>query len=429
MRFIYAILLGLSLHSASSLANSGLTGVCARSPQVKAALEKSLKKTCDAISPRDLLALSSLTVGAFDQPLQLQGGDFQGLTKLTTLTVAFGAILKEIPARVFVGLDNLKNLVLDDTGTEVMTRDSFAGIPHLESLNLNSLRALQMDVDEFSLVPELKTLSVGNSFLRKIPSDAFQGLSKLTSLIVGGLDGSPDSVVVERGAFARLHSLRSLELVSGASGFDPNWAEDLDELTSLDLNGGTETPNNFDLSTLARMKKLTRLQLSGIKISVPLLTSAVHAPLTELALLNSGLSEIPANGFVSYPHLKILRIMGSPIRALNTGFEGLLQLEEVSLYADDIESFGPSVFRDVQHLRLLVLSDNENFGWKGFATSGLKSLGRLEANWIGFCGIGANPFTRVHVSVLDLGQVYEPRCVTQAIRHSVGKVIEDSSGS
>jgi Leucine-rich repeat (LRR) protein len=210
----------------------------------------------------------------------------------------------------FAHLKDLKNVVaLDCYYCEFITEDAIASVkewPKLEQLNLRGTKVTSRVFEHLARITTLRRLDVA---FTQIDDDGFEhltALTKLERLVIGGnrLNGSalaalkllPSLVELDAGGIQRVDSgLWGLPLSA------ENLARlgELTQLRVLELNGatlndrGTDRPGHpdaerkalRDLSALARLVNLEKLDLSRQPVTIEALTPLAGLPkLRELRL-------------------------------------------------------------------------------------------------------------------------------------------------
>ncbi|XP_052791930.1 leucine-rich repeat and fibronectin type III domain-containing protein 1-like protein [Mya arenaria] len=111
----------------------------------------------------------------------LDPGDFQGLTKLFSLEIAWSQT-QTIQVGTFAGLGELHNLNLANNNIRRLTADTFKGLPKLRSLDLSGNKDCEFDSTMFTNIAILEELNLGDMNLRKIDNSLFSGLRHLKVL-------------------------------------------------------------------------------------------------------------------------------------------------------------------------------------------------------------------------------------------------------
>ena len=95
-----------------------------------------------------------------------------------------------IPDNFFVGLPNLKGIIIRKSNIRIITGKTFAGLNSLEFIDLTDSHIMIIEPDAFDSLPKLSKLYLGGIPLDTIPPDLISGLPSLTSLV------RPDGVEV-----------------------------------------------------------------------------------------------------------------------------------------------------------------------------------------------------------------------------------------
>ena len=135
------------------------TDVCTRTTEVRDAIVAAVagKSACGAITPTDLVGITTLAISNKATLTTLKSDDFGGLTNLTSLTLNNTGV-SSLPAGVFNDLAKLTTLTL--TG--------------------NALSSLSASI--FDKLTKLTTLSLTNNSLSSLPVGIFDKLTALTTL-------------------------------------------------------------------------------------------------------------------------------------------------------------------------------------------------------------------------------------------------------
>ncbi len=146
------IILSLLLVSSLSIANE----VCSRTAEVRQAIEASLQANCDQITSEDLKQISEILIQKVSH-LTLKSGDFNGLTKVDTLT-------------------------LDENGIETLPEDIFSGLTSLQDIFLSGNRLKVLPLGLFQNLPTVQMIDLSENQISNLPDHVFFGLTSLNFL-------------------------------------------------------------------------------------------------------------------------------------------------------------------------------------------------------------------------------------------------------
>lgn len=156
----------------SQVAQAAFLPVCQRTPAVKKFLEQTLRKTCENITPEDLLTVKRIAVG-HQNISQFQADDFTGLTNLEILNIRSNPYTT-LPEGLMRDLIHLKTLVIISA----------------------ALRYFPDDFLEHN--PEVTHLHIFNTGLKSISESVFQRLEKARFLKEIDFDATLQSAEQER---------------------------------------------------------------------------------------------------------------------------------------------------------------------------------------------------------------------------------------
>ena len=194
------------------------TGICGRTEQVRDMIVAKISgvTACALVTDTHLAAITDMLNLESQGITALAAGDFDGLTALTTLSLANNS-LSTLPAGVFDELTALTTLGLYDNSLSTLDDDVFDELTALTQLGLaaNSLTTLDdgvfdeltslrvlylhdnslttLDDDVFDELISLTRLSLSNNSLTTLPDDVFEKLTALTALYLSRNPGAPFS--------------------------------------------------------------------------------------------------------------------------------------------------------------------------------------------------------------------------------------------
>lgn len=122
----------------------------------------------------------SLVIGSDDMPLTLTTHSLTGLSMLEKLVIN-NLELKLLKKDMFVGMPNLKELILTGNITEI-EYDAFLEVNQLEKLILTSCQIRNLSMDSFVGLQKLRYLDLSNNLLEYLPPGIFDQLYNLKEL-------------------------------------------------------------------------------------------------------------------------------------------------------------------------------------------------------------------------------------------------------
>ena len=286
--------------------------VCDRTPQVRDQIIRALRQLslfnksggCAAVDSTDLASIAQFptdTPGWGRQLTTFQAGDFDGLTRLGTLSVREGQ-LTELPEGLFDDLISLTFLTLQNNQLTALPEGLFDSLTSLKTLHLNNNQLTMLP--KLDSLTSLKTLHLNDNQLTMLPK-----LDSLTSLETLHLNDNQLTMLPKLNS---LTSLRFLRLHDN-------------RLTALPEGG---------------FAGLTRLQ--------------------SLRLQRNRLTALPEGAFDGLARLLTLNLYYNQLAALPEGvFDDLINLRFLQLGSNKLSALPEGVFAANSVLRTLVLSDNK----------------------------------------------------------------------
>ncbi len=303
------------------------------------AINSADEKTDFAVIPSS--HTTALTVRCRDSVLsRLDPDGFRSLVHLRKLTLD-GCSLREIPARAFWGLKNLRSLTVrtrEGSGVLKVDSDAFLGLGQLEELDLSANHVRYLSPNALCPVgPSLRTLNVSRN--------------ELTSLSDLG-----------RGSLACLRSIRSVDVshnrLAIISADQMAAWNGLEELRVNDNEIKSIKGNAFK----ACSRSLKFVDLSNNDLSVlPDNLLAETVSLRRIGLANNSLTELPSVLFKSQSRsLEVLDLSGNRLRSLAAPLlANLPRLSSLDLSRNQLESVeSPAALRGLTSLRSLKLGHN-----------------------------------------------------------------------
>ncbi|XP_014599604.1 PREDICTED: protein toll-like [Polistes canadensis] len=235
----------------------------------------------------------------------------------------------DLPDDIFIATPNLKRIILNSSGIDIIPLEVFYTLEKLESLNIMSNLLEEIEVGTFDQLVSLTCLNLANNSLRELPSTIFHGLKNLKRLDI---------------------SMNYFTYIP-ANLFDQN-----KELRELYLNSNFKQISTLPDFLLASLTKLQHVHLNNNRfISLP--ENLFWGSLSlEYIFLND-------NSFVTLP---------------NNIFRGLKKVRKLSLNNNKINTLPNKIFEDMEKLRVLDLSDNQMFRVSRNLFLGMGSLYELN---------------------------------------------------
>jgi Leucine-rich repeat (LRR) protein len=243
----------------------------------------------------------------FCKLIKIELGAFNGLTKLTQLTLRGNEISEIIPG-TFQNISRLGYLDLSYNRIEQLESDVFSGLVDLEYIDLVGNKLQFLHPHTFVRLPNLLTLNLSNNSALQIPTDRH---------------------------FINSHSLKHLG-ISGCNVF------------------------SVSVETFANVSALEWLDLSENRIrSLDIFLLKVLPKLTKLRLNRNEISEIIPGTFENFSRLEYLELVNNRIEHLRSDvFSGLVNLKYIHLQGNKLQYLHPDTFVGLPNLQSLFLSDN-----------------------------------------------------------------------
>ena len=293
----------------------GFTPVCDRTAHVRDVIVRaSPVSSCGEVTEAHLAAITTLNANwekGSSRPLELQTGDFSGLTALTTLRMGRHAHGFVLPDRIFDGLVSLKELDLYLAGPFTAVPDAVLGLTSLENLNLGYNGLTSLPAGTFDRLTQLTSLDLGGNNLGALPLGIFDHLTELQRLNLeyAKITSLPD------GIFDHLTSLTHLNLDGLRSASLPDavffWLASLKSLSLRDTSLGSLSGDVF-----SGLSGLTYLGLSGNRFPLAAGLFDGLSTLTSLRLARNQLTSLPAGIFGGLSSLTSLHLERNPVDPL-----------------------------------------------------------------------------------------------------------------
>lgn len=294
--------------------------------------------------------------------------------------------------------------------------------PSSQGLVLINCSVSVLTPEDLTGVPDLNAFGIRSGDLSEVQPDALQPVAHLRKFLFQDVkvQDLPDNLFGKNQELQSLHLKKTLLRV-----FRPNWFSGLKSLLRLDLSGNLFT--SLPSEAFQPLMKLQSLTLSSNNVSQlandtfnglsQLLVLRLNRNslqdlpagcfddlenLEELSLHDNSIAHLPKDLFSKTLKLKKLYVSNNKLRSLSHGiFLNLPLLSQISLYENHLETLGPGVFgpmplqelwlydnklstleedtfRNLTHLRLLVLSRNRIHHVSGRAFTGLVQVGEVS---------------------------------------------------
>ncbi|XP_052542579.1 toll-like receptor 13 isoform X2 [Tympanuchus pallidicinctus] len=239
-------------------------------------------------------------------------------------------------------------------------------LPRLYNISFRFNRILTVGFHAFAYAPALQVLQLNINSLVFLDRQALRGLHNLTEL---RLDNNLLTDLYNN-SFIDLHSLRTLNLRNNrVSVLFPGVFQGLSELQTLDLGGNNL--RHLASQSLQGLSKLRRLYLDRNRLLE--VSSRVFAPVqatlgvldlraNNLQYISKWLRQPPPFRYLSSLYdLKLQAQQPYGLKMLpHHFFQGLVELQWLSLSQNMLRAIPPDVFEDLGKLRSLTLADSSN---------------------------------------------------------------------
>ena len=259
----------------------------------------------------------------------------EGITGMLELS---GYNIPSLQAGDFAGLINLTilNLNSNDLTESTVPSGIFDDLTNLETLDLSANDFTTLPAGLFTSLSALTTLTFNtNASLTTLDAGVFGGLSALTTL---NLSNNASLTTLPAGVFTNLTALTTLNLRSNAlNALDAAIFSTLTDLTTLNLNGNSL--RTLDATIFSTLTDLTTLDLGGVflgnltprpQLPAGIFTNLVN--LTELHLQSNNIDTLDPTLFATLTNLTTLNLSRNDLDALPAGiFSGLTNLTGVTV--------------------------------------------------------------------------------------------------
>lgn len=306
------------IHKQTFLNNSKLSVVDMSNNKIKQ-LPKALfkNKTISTFSITSNFLNGNLTQGMLD-----------GLALITNLDLSYQQ-LTTIGNYAFLGLKDLKNLLLNNNKINLIQDKSFKTLDNLIELNLahNELSIFTVCKD---CLPNLEVLILNNNFITQITKD------ELSFVNLGYLNIENNNI----------------------TGFGEESFIDLHEMTRLEAS---HNPLSGDLEagTFAGLVLLPFLDISNCNFIT--VKNNSFNDLTELKKLNLSHNKIETleyNSFMNLENLEILDLSGNHLKSFEVNNKQIINLKNLILGNNNLETITVDYFKSLLNLKNLHLNNN-----------------------------------------------------------------------
>ena len=295
-------------------------------------------------------------------------GLFSGLGKLNYIRLA-GNKLTSVPEGLFAGLRELRQLALSYNNLESVPAGLFTGLHNLDFMNLfgstSEESRIPLPARLFAGLVNLRELHLGDSGWESIPENLF---FDLTNLRILNLNGCADVQTFPVGVLSRLTNLSELHLNNnGIVSLPKGMFNGLTNLSELDLrsNPGTPFELTMELHRTDSNDPLTSspasveaMLESGAPFTINSIVSVVNGTLSESSVIIAGGSDTSESITVyqnpentQAPTYVELR----PVTMVPLGFQGVVLGEpDPLLLFNDSDNRGPYVSEIIPHHLLQV---------------------------------------------------------------------------
>ncbi len=331
-----------------------------RTQQIRDAILDAITDVDDAadVTAEHLAAITSLSYsapGISDSIYELMGGDFSGLTGLTSLSLTGNIFLESLPDNIFDDLTSLQKLDLEVNGIDSLQDSVFDSLTQLTSLDIsyNSLTTLPDGI--FDSLTLLTSLDTEGNYFETVP-DVIADLTSLETLSLAG----NDFTALPDGLFDDMSSLKVLNL--GGGDIETFASDDFEGLTALEeINLSYNEIASLPAGLFDSLSGITNLPLNNNKLTT--VPSSVFDNLTALTNLNlseNGLASLPSDAFDGLSALTNLTLSNNKLTTLPSGiFDPLTSLVAISLERNELSSLPGTIFQKLTSLTTLNMRSNK----------------------------------------------------------------------
>lgn len=319
-----------------------------------------------SLSQLQELKFQEMSTGSIDD------GSFQNLTSLERLDLSQN-LLRFISNRTFEGIS--KSLKYLDLSSNQLTsiKSAFVQCHQLEQLNLKDNKLINLSIDTFVGLVKLQYLNLDSNLIKHVEVGSFLNLNHLAHLLISNNPLSSLTRFDSMSLKLQYLDLSNVSLTSVPKGLDPYIRElrlagnkikqiysgDFDDYIYLNI---LVLDNNWLVSlekdSLGRLQYLIKLWLSGNQLNrIP---SNLPPSLRELYLeMNREITQIDDLSFAGLVNLEQLHLGFNRVESIEkTHFADLNNLLILDLQRNQIQILKPNVFKHLTKLITLDLSGN-----------------------------------------------------------------------
>ncbi|XP_063303074.1 leucine-rich repeat-containing G-protein coupled receptor 5 [Pelobates fuscus] len=283
---------------------------------------------------------------------KLPSGALHNLHLLEELRLA-GNDLTYIPKAAFVGLNNLKVLMLQNNRLRQVPSEAFHNLHRLQSLRLDANHISSVPPNCFGGLYSLRHLWLDDNLLTEIPARAFESLSALQAmtLALNKIHHIPDNAFRNLSSLVVLHLHNNRIYSLGKKCFDG-----LHSLETLDLNYNNLEEFPSAIRTLTNLKELG-FHSNDIK-SIPEQAFIGNPSLITIHFYDNPIQLVGRSSFQHLPELKTLILNGASQITEFPDLTGTTSLESLTLTGSQLVHLPEVVCYQLPSLQVLDLSYN-----------------------------------------------------------------------
>ncbi|XP_047536498.1 chaoptin-like [Vanessa atalanta] len=259
----------------------------------------------------------------------LKKGTFVGLKLSTRLDISYQSITS-IEDLAFLGLDSLKELLLNNNIIRSLSNKSFKTLKSLLKLDLSFNLITQIDFDKTDLI-NLRSMLLHDNHIIQIKKDYFESLPNLQFL-----DLSQNHI----------------------SKIDIQSFQTLERLSNILMNKNPII-GNLEAETLKGLNSIPMLDLSHTLLNV--IMNASFDNMINLSYLNishSKVKELQYNTFLNTENIEILDLSYNEINVFSLNSTSLVNLKQLLLNNNNIITLFGDIFKGMPLLNRILLSHN-----------------------------------------------------------------------